>query len=145
MAVLKADAAERLPPGLAGPGLVPSNEAMHELSIAEAILQQVDEVVRQSGQAGRVTRVELSIGVLSGVCVDSVRFALGLLTEGTELAQTEFRIRQPGAECVCGECGQRTPIDDLVMACPQCGSSEIAIQGGRDLLLESVELEEGRR
>lgn len=115
---------------------------MHELTIAEAILQQVDEVVRQSGQSGRVTRVELAIGVLSGVCADSVGFALGLLTEGTALAQTDFRIRQPQAQCVCQHCGRRTPIDDVVLACPVCASPAIAIHGGRELVLESIELEE---
>lgn len=117
---------------------------MHELSIAEAILQQVEEAIQQSGAAGRVTRVELAIGALSGVCADSVRFALRLLTQGTDMAQTEFRIRRPQAECVCTQCGQRTPLDDMVLACPTCGSSECAIQGGRELLLESIEMEEER-
>lgn len=115
---------------------------MHELSIAEAILQQVEDAVRQSGQSGRVTRVDLAIGVLSGVCAEAVRFALGLLTDGTALAQTQFCIRQPQAECVCDQCGQRTPTDDIVLACPSCGSSQITIQGGRDLVLESIDLED---
>lgn len=115
---------------------------MHELSIAEAILQQVDDVLRQSGEAGRVARVDLAIGILSGVCAESVRFALGLLTQGTALAHTEFCIRQPQAECVCAQCGQRTPIGEVVLACPNCGSPRIAIHGGRDLVLESIEVED---
>lgn len=115
---------------------------MHELSIAEAILQQVHDVLRQSGHSGRVTRVDLAIGVLSGVCADSVRFALGLLTQGTDLARAQFCIRQPQAECVCAQCGQRTPTEDVVLACPACGSPHIAIQGGRELVLESIEVEE---
>ncbi len=115
---------------------------MHELSIAAAILEQVEDAVRQSGYSGRVTRVELVIGVLSGVCADSLRFALGLLTDGTALAQTEFCIRQPQAECVCAQCGQRTPTGDVLLACPRCGSPQIAIQGGSDLVLESIELED---
>ena len=39
---------------------------MHELSIVEALIEQVQREVRRAGQKGRVTRLELAIGTLSG-------------------------------------------------------------------------------
>jgi len=44
--------------------------------------------------------------------------------------------------CQCRGCGARQTIEDLVAACPQCGSSEISIEEGRELLLRSIELDE---
>jgi hydrogenase nickel incorporation protein HypA/HybF len=115
---------------------------MHELSIVEAIVDQVEKEVQRSGHAGRVARLDLIIGRLSGVCVDSIRFAFELLAPGTILERTEVRIEEPRAECVCRSCGRRTEIEELVVDCPECGSADISIEGGRDLLLQTIDLEE---
>ena len=115
---------------------------MHELSIVEAIIDQVEREIQRSGHHGRVTRLDLAIGRLSGVSVDSVRFAFELLAPGTFLERAEVRIEEPRASCVCRTCGRRTEIDELVVDCPRCGSADISIEGGRDLLLQTIDLEE---
>ena len=58
---------------------------MHEVSIVEALIEQVGEEVERAGASGRVTRLALSIGQLSGVHSDSIRFAFELLSPGTIL------------------------------------------------------------
>ena len=115
---------------------------MHELSIAEALIEQVEREVERAGQPGRVLKVELSIGRLTGVHADSLLFAFGLLAPGTRLEKAEVRIREPQAVCVCHGCRQQTEIHELVIVCPACGSGEVVIDGGRDLLLESIEVED---
>jgi hydrogenase nickel incorporation protein HypA/HybF len=114
---------------------------VHELSIVDAIIEQVQKEVEQAGAQGRVARLDLTIGRLSGVCVDSIRFAFEMLAPGTILEGTEVRIREPRAVCACRACGTGTEIDDLAAACPQCGSLDVAIEGGRELLLETIEIE----
>jgi hydrogenase nickel incorporation protein HypA/HybF len=115
---------------------------MHELSIVEALIDQVGRELDRSGQEGKVLRVDLSIGRLSGVNADSVRFAFGLLAPGTRVEGAEVEIRQPKAVCHCHTCNSRTEIDDLVLQCPKCASADIAIEGGRELLLQSIEVED---
>jgi hydrogenase nickel incorporation protein HypA/HybF len=115
---------------------------MHELSIVEAIIEQVQREVNRCGQKGRVQRVELSIGRLSGVCCDSVRFAFQLLAPGTLVEKAEVAILEPKAVCRCQGCGARVEIDDLTVQCPKCGSRDIMIEGGRDLMLQNIDLEE---
>ena len=107
---------------------------MHELSIVEALIDQVGQELDRQGQQGRVLRLELSIGRLSGVNCDSVRFAFGLIAPGTVVEDAEIVIREPKAACRCRACGARTEIDDLVIQCPPCGSDDISIEGGRELL-----------
>jgi hydrogenase nickel incorporation protein HypA/HybF len=115
---------------------------MHELSIVEALIEQVRKELERAGQNGRVRRLELSIGRLSGVNCDSVRFAFGLLAPGTLVEGAEISIAEPEAVCQCRACNARTEIHDLEANCPQCGSSDIAIEGGRELLLQSIEIED---
>ncbi|MGQ9573678.1 MAG: hydrogenase maturation nickel metallochaperone HypA [Thermoguttaceae bacterium] len=115
---------------------------MHEVAIAQALIQQVQSEVRQANAVGLVTRIALRIGRLSGVNADSLRFAFDLLAKGTTLEHARLEIAQPRAVCRCAACGARTQIDDLESCCPQCGAGEVTLEGGRDLLLESIELEE---
>jgi hydrogenase nickel incorporation protein HypA/HybF len=115
---------------------------VHEVSIVEALIDQVRREVEQSGHDGRVTRLELVVGRLSGVSVDSLRFAFEMLAPGTLVEAAEVEIAEPRAECCCRACGKRTPIDELIVQCPACASPQITIEGGRDLLLQSIELED---
>jgi len=116
--------------------------SMHELSIVEALLEQVQREVQRAGESGRVTRVALAIGPLSGVHGDSIRFAFELLAPGTLVEGAELVITQPRAECCCRDCHARSEIDEFTVQCPQCHSHQIVIEGGRDLLLESIEVED---
>ena len=52
------------------------------------------------------------------------------------------RISEPKATCCCEQCGGRLEIDDLVAECPACGSRRITFEGGQELSLESIELED---
>ena len=115
---------------------------MHELSIVEALIDQVGRELDQADQSGQVLRLELSIGRLSGVHGESVRFAFGLLAPGTRVEGAEIVIQEPKAVCDCHACNAREEIDELVIQCPQCGSGDITIEGGRELVLQSVDVED---
>jgi hydrogenase nickel incorporation protein HypA/HybF len=115
---------------------------MHELSIVEALIDQVGHELHQAGQPGRVARLELSIGRLSGVNCDSVRFAFRLLAAGTIVENAEVIIQEPKAVCHCHACGAQVEIDDLVVQCPGCQSDDIAIEGGRDLVLQTIDIDD---
>ena len=115
---------------------------MHELSIVEALIEQVEKEVERSGHHGRVTGLEVSIGRLSGVNPDSFRFALEMLSPGTLLEAAEIRIAEPNAACRCRSCGAVAEVDELVACCPKCGSGDLLLEGGRELWLQSIELED---
>jgi hydrogenase nickel incorporation protein HypA/HybF len=115
---------------------------MHELSIVDSMIQQVDDEVQASGHAGRVLAIDLVVGRLSGANADSIRFAFELLAPGTIVEAAELSITQPRAVCHCHDCGARIEIDDLTAQCGQCGSANVTLEGGQDLLLASIELED---
>jgi hydrogenase nickel incorporation protein HypA/HybF len=114
---------------------------MHELSIVEALIEQAEKEVKRSGQEGRVVGLDVVVGRLSGVNCDSIRFAFELLSDGTRFEHAELRIAEPKATCRCDACHAQEEIDELAVCCPRCASPKISIKGGRDLLLESIEIE----
>jgi hydrogenase nickel incorporation protein HypA/HybF len=115
---------------------------MHELSIVEALIEQVTEMLAQRNEKGRVLRLELTIGRLSGVSCPSLRFAFNLVAPGTPVENAEIVIHEPKAACYCRECRARTEIDELAVECPRCHSPDVSIEGGREMLLQSIEVEE---
>lgn len=115
---------------------------MHELSIVKALIEQVGSEVQRAGHTGRVSRLELTVGRLSGVNADAVRFAFELAAPGTVVEAAELCIAEPKARCACRACGESGEIDALVPECPACGSIDILIEGGHELVLETIDLDE---
>jgi hydrogenase nickel incorporation protein HypA/HybF len=73
---------------------------------------------------------------------DALRFGFQLLSQGTSLEGVELSIRQPAAVSRCRACETSAEIDEMVVACPRCGSLDIVIEKGRELMLETIEIED---
>jgi len=115
---------------------------MHEMSIVQALIDQVGAEVEQSGHRGRVLALEVVVGRLSGVHADALRFGFELLSSGTVVEGAELRIAEPEACLRCQACGVLQPLSELVLRCPSCDSDRVTIEGGQELLLQTIELEE---
>lgn len=115
---------------------------MHEVSIVEALIEQVEGEVARAGASGQVTRLALSIGRLSGVQVDSIRFAFELLAPGTLVEGASLEIEEPRAVCVCAACNANSELDELCLECPACASHDISIEGGREMLLQTIDIDD---
>jgi hydrogenase nickel incorporation protein HypA/HybF len=108
---------------------------VHELSVAGSV---VEAVLGRTGEA-RVTVLRLAVGRLSGVVPDALRFCFDLVVEGTPLEGAELLIEEPAGRARCSACGADFAVDDLVLLCP-CGSADVAVTAGRELLVRSVEV-----
>lgn len=105
---------------------------MHEMSLAGGILKIVDDAAARDPFA-RVERLTLSAGVLSGVEVESLRFALGALAPGTRLEGAEIVIEEPPGEARCVDCGESVTIASRADPCPRCGAWGLQPTGGTEL------------
>ena len=111
---------------------------MHELSIARAIVA----VAERHAGGRRVSRVELRIGHLRQVVPSALRYGFDLVTEGTALDGAELAIEEVPASGRCRSCGAENVMTAFPFACPECGSREIDLLAGEELLVEAVEVEE---
>jgi hydrogenase nickel incorporation protein HypA/HybF len=115
---------------------------MHELSIAASIVEAVTESAAAYPGA-RVKEVRLRVGVLSSVIEDSLQFCWGLATEDSRLAGSALVINMLPVIVHCDACGHDSQLDGVQsFRCPICGEIASDIRQGRELEIESIELED---
>lgn len=108
---------------------------MHELAIAQSV---VDAVVERLGES-RVTAVHLTVGRLSGVDVEAIRFCFDLVAQGTVVESARLEIEEPPGQARCRACGTGFPVDDLLLVCG-CGSMDVELRSGSELTVRAVEV-----
>ena len=115
---------------------------MHEMSIVQALLEQVQSEVEKSGQRGRVVSLHLVIGRLSGVHVDSIRLGFELLSPSSIADGATLCIDQPKARCHCAPAVPSRKSRRSWRVVQPVAQADITIRGGQELLLQSIELED---
>ncbi len=114
---------------------------MHELSIAQTLVESVAAAVHRE-KASRASAVMVRVGTFSGVDPVALRAAFGVARESDKsTARTRLSLKIVKAQGRCADCGAVSRPDFPALACPRCGSSGLTLDGGRDLVIESVELE----
>lgn len=115
---------------------------MHELSIAESIVDAVTESAAAYPGA-RIMEVRLRVGALASVVEDSLQFCWGIVTEGTELAGSKLVVRVLPVVMHCAACGADSELEGVQsFRCPRCGELAASLRQGREMEIESIELEE---
>ena len=113
---------------------------MHELSIANSIVEIAAEHARQQG-GGRVIGVTLRIGRLSCVHEDALRYSFDLVTEGTPLAGASLAVIEVPVRIWCTLCRAEVELPGIQrFACPACGHLSGDIRAGRELDIESIQI-----
>jgi hydrogenase nickel incorporation protein HypA/HybF len=113
---------------------------MHEYSIVDSLLQLAEEHAIKNN-AKKVTRLEIKIGVLSGVEPDLLKTAFDTFKEGTMCEEAEFVMKIQPVVVRCKECGFEGELQKDEYLCPQCKSASLQIIDGEDMYLMSLELE----
>ncbi len=130
---------------------------MHEVSIAERIIEVVSEEARRRG-ARKVSEVTIRVGVAALVDVEALLFALKFLSTGTILEGASFKVRSSPLVLKCVDCGEEWRIESVsgdtyahimpeefykALTCPKCGSNNVEIIDGTDIIVEAITLEFG--
>lgn len=116
---------------------------MHELSITQNILDVVLDAAQKAG-APRVAAINLVIGELTSVVDDSVQFYFDFLSRDTLAEGAELRFKRLSAMATCLDCGHQFNVRaPLLILCPACDSPRLQVTGGREFLVESIEVDDG--
>jgi len=113
---------------------------MHELSIAQALVEQLDHIVRREG-AAHVAAVKVTVGSLSGVEPEALDMAFPVAAESSVAAGAALVLELVPARALCHTCRAEFEPDFPCFVCETCGCEDVEIRGGRELLISSVELE----
>lgn len=117
-------------------------QSMHELSIAYNLVEIVEEAARNAG-AAHVTVVHLRLGAMAGVVEDALLFSFPIAATGTLAEGAALVIEPVAVQVYCDRCAApQTLAPPFVFRCPVCGQPVVRLLQGRELQIESIEIEE---
>jgi hydrogenase nickel incorporation protein HypA/HybF len=115
---------------------------MHEFAVTQQVVEIALETAR-ARQAPQITGVRVRVGSLTGIVEEAMRFYFDALLAGTPAEGASLQVEVEPARATCRACGwQGAAEPPLDPACPICGQCALAVEGGRDLVVVSVELVE---
>ncbi|MCP3971595.1 MAG: hydrogenase maturation nickel metallochaperone HypA [Rhodobacteraceae bacterium] len=110
---------------------------MHEMSLAEGVLQVVEDHV---DTADRVTMVRLEIGQLSHVEPEALAFCFEAVVKGSVAEGARLEIDRAPGQAWCHNCGRGVEVSSLIDACPDCGGFQLQVTGGNEMRVKEMEV-----
>jgi len=117
---------------------------MHELPIVENIIKVVCEKLDEMKETRRVKAVRLKVGKMSTAVPDCLSFYFEYLRKGTALEGACLEIEEIPVRAGCRNCGKEFEVEGPAFFCPDCDSSSIEITAGRELSVDSLEVEDSQ-
>lgn len=122
---------------------------MHEFSTSQAIADFVLDTAKHQ-RAKKVLRIEIEIGELTFLSPEQVEFWLRVMFEKTVAAEAKIKLTIIAPQIACQQCDYKGKLlvkDDPAYhvllpsySCPQCGTSDIRIEKGKECLIKRVEI-----
>ncbi|WP_163833773.1 hydrogenase maturation nickel metallochaperone HypA/HybF [Spartinivicinus ruber] len=106
---------------------------MHELSIIQALLQQLRPYTDKN-----IRKIWIEVGGLSCVDPDRLQFCFEIVKQQADLAEAELVIDNPRGQARCNNCQKLFELVRLGLPCP-CGSYDYTLISGRQLILTEME------
>lgn len=128
---------------------------MHELSLAQSLIDQLLELADEHG-ADRITSLSVAIGPFSGIVADSFSFGFNALKEEHQRTnEAVLMLELPEPQYQCRACQTITTIalqsSDVHLGaasqhsddkqCRKCSSTNLSPIGGTELILKQIEME----
>ncbi|MCB9477093.1 MAG: hydrogenase maturation nickel metallochaperone HypA [Deltaproteobacteria bacterium] len=112
---------------------------MHEMSVAVAMIERLEELVRQYG-AERVTDVTVSIGAYSGIDAEALKLCFPVAAKGTHADDARLIIESVPLTLHCRSCDGLCRVDSPVPLCLWCHGADLEVVDGTELKIKSMEV-----
>lgn len=113
---------------------------MHEMSLAEGVLQLIEDAAKQQNFAV-VKTVWLEIGQLSGVEVEAMKFCFDAVTRDSIAQNARLEIIALPGTGWCMACAVTVPMSQVFGECPHCGGHQMQVTGGTEMRLKELEVD----
>lgn len=113
---------------------------MHEMGIVSGILTaSVDSARRMD--AVRINEIRVRVGELTEIVDEAMHFAFEALSPGTLAEGAVLVVERVAGRSVCAECGESFNHGRFDVACPACESYFCSLVEGRELEIESIDVD----
>lgn len=114
---------------------------MHELSIIQGVFNIIEEVAEEN-HLTRITHVKLQLGKLQQIVPDMLTYAFETVAQGTKAEGATLEIAEVPIMMKCNQCNDEFNVEEHVYICPTCSGTNLTMQQGMEIILESVEGEQ---
>jgi hydrogenase nickel incorporation protein HypA/HybF len=117
---------------------------MHELSLCQALIATAQEQLAKRPEcAGRHLRaLKVTVGALSGCEPELLERMFPHAASGTIAENASLQINFQPVEIECRGCGEKREVAANDWLCPHCGSDQVGMLSGNELLLTGLVLED---
>lgn len=112
---------------------------MHELSVCQSIVTQVEVIAAQHNATG-ISLIRLQVGPLSGVETPLLQQAFPIAVAGSVAEDAVLQIEELPVRVQCKSCHAETDASTNRLVCGKCGDWQTTITSGDEMLLASIEL-----
>lgn len=114
---------------------------MHEYSIVSALIEQCEQHAR-ANQANKITRVEIKLGVMSGVEPSLLQTAFDTFKLDGICRDAVLNMQIQPLVILCHDCQSESVLSERTVVCPACQSYRTVVLDGEDMLLMQLEMEQ---
>jgi len=114
---------------------------MHEATIACHLIDALVRRIDGGEIAGTVSKIHVRVGRMTAVAPDNLRHLFGILAEGSAVEGADLEIEEIPVRGKCKACGVEFDIDGAFFSCRGCGSHDVDIISGRELMIAAVEVD----
>ena len=112
------------------------------MGITQGILAASFDAAKEVG-ATKITEIRIRVGDLTEIQEFALQFAFEALTPDTMAEGATLVVTHVPAKSRCRDCGLEYAHDRFEMLCPACGTFNVEPLTGRELLIDSIETDDG--
>jgi hydrogenase nickel incorporation protein HypA/HybF len=113
---------------------------MHEMGITSGIIAAAVEAA-EAQHARRIDEIRISVGDMTEIVETALQFAFEVMREGTLAESATLVVQHVSPKSRCQECGTEFAHDKWDLTCPKCGTFMCEVLEGRELRIDSIEID----
>jgi hydrogenase nickel incorporation protein HypA/HybF len=114
---------------------------MHEVALAQGIVELVQDQSRKDGGFRSVRVVHVIIGALSAVMPEALVFGFEVASRGTVAHGARLEVHDVPGEAYCVDCEKRFETRSRVTTCPTCQGAKCMVTGGDAMRVSELEVD----
>ncbi len=114
---------------------------MHEMSLISGVFDVINSTLTDHPQVTKVVKVKLKIGEFTNAQPEALEFAFQAFAKNTSVEGAQLEMEIVPVIARCAKCHHQFKVAGLTFCCPYCQDKAIELLSGRELVLESLEVE----
>lgn len=113
---------------------------MHEMSLMSSIFDIINSTIEEY-QPRKVNKITLKVGELTNALPEALEMAFEVFSKGNIVEGATLEILRIPIKVYCSHCDSQSILEDMIYNCPCCQSIGVEVIEGRELQIESIEVD----